>query len=69
MAATCRSRSAIVAATTFLVLFLMTGSVLLPVKAVLMNLLTLAPRSGCWCWSSRTGGSRGCSANDRGRST
>jgi uncharacterized membrane protein YdfJ with MMPL/SSD domain len=37
---------AIVALTTFLVLFLMTGSVLLPIKAVAMNVLTLSAAFG-----------------------
>jgi uncharacterized membrane protein YdfJ with MMPL/SSD domain len=37
---------AIVAATTFAILFLMTGSVVLPVKAVLMNMLSLSAAFG-----------------------
>jgi uncharacterized membrane protein YdfJ with MMPL/SSD domain len=37
---------AIVVAATFLVLFLMTGSVILPVKAALMNLLTISAAFG-----------------------
>jgi RND superfamily putative drug exporter len=36
----------IVAATTMLVLFIMTGSLLLPIKAMVMNLLTLAAALG-----------------------
>jgi RND superfamily putative drug exporter len=38
---------AIVVATTLVALFLMTGSVLLPLKAVLLNLLTLSAVFGC----------------------
>ena len=37
---------AIVAVTTFVVLFLMTGSVVLPIKALLMNVLTLSAAFG-----------------------
>jgi RND superfamily putative drug exporter len=37
---------AVVAATTFTILFLMTGSVVLPVKALLMNLLSLSAAFG-----------------------
>jgi hypothetical protein len=38
-----------VAGATVILLFLMTGSVVLPVKAVVMKLLTPARRSACWC--------------------
>jgi uncharacterized membrane protein YdfJ with MMPL/SSD domain len=38
---------AILCATTLVILFLMTGSVLLPIKALIMNLLTSARRSAC----------------------
>ncbi len=38
--------AAIIAAATFVLLFLMTGSVVLPVKALLMNLLTVAAAFG-----------------------
>jgi len=37
---------ALVAATTFLILFLMTGSVILPLKALVMNLLSLSAAFG-----------------------
>ena len=41
-----RSWSAFVAATTLVLLFMLTGSVLLPIKALLMNALTLAATLG-----------------------
>ena len=54
---------AIVVVVTFVVLFLMTGSVILPLKQVLMNVLgAQRRRSGSWSWSSRTAASRTCSA-------
>ena len=43
---TCRSRSRCSCATTLIVLFLMTGSVVLPIKALVMNLLTLSAAFG-----------------------
>ena len=49
LAATCPWAIAIIALTTIVALFLMTGSVILPVKAVLMNLLTLGSTLGSWC--------------------
>ena len=52
----------VIALATIVALFLMTGSVVLPIKAVIMNLLTLGATLGCWCGSSRTAASRGCSA-------
>lgn len=48
----------LVVAATIALLFLMTGSIIVPIKAVLMNILSLdasfgAPASGPWCGSSR----------------
>ena len=40
----------LVAVTTLVILFLMTGSVVLPVKSVLMNLLTLSATFGALVW-------------------
>ena len=39
----------ILAATTLVILFLMTGSVVLPIKALLMNVLTLSAAFAPWC--------------------
>ena len=51
----------IVAGATVLLLFLAFGSVVLPVKAMVMNVLSLsAPRSARWSGSSRTGTCPGC---------
>ena len=59
---------AIIALATFTILFLMTGSVVLPLKALVMNVLTLSATSACWCSYSRTDGSRACSTT-RARSS
>ena len=40
--ATCRSRSAIIVIATLVILFLMTGSVILPIKSLIMNFLNLS---------------------------
>jgi uncharacterized membrane protein YdfJ with MMPL/SSD domain len=46
---------ALIASTTIIALFVMTGSVLLPVKAVLMNLLTLGATLGILVWVFQDG--------------
>ena len=45
----------VVAVTTIIALFLMTGSVILPIKAVLMNLLTLGATLGLLVWIFQDG--------------
>lgn len=45
----------LIAATTIIALFVMTGSVILPVKAVLMNLLTLGATLGILVWVFQEG--------------
>ena len=46
-----------VALTTFVLLFLLTGSVVLPLKTLLMNVLTLAATLGMLVLPSRRAGS------------
>ncbi|MCA1727341.1 MAG: MMPL family transporter [Actinobacteria bacterium] len=46
---------ALIALATFVVLFLMTGSVLVPVKAVLLNLLSLTATFGAMVWIFQEG--------------
>jgi RND superfamily putative drug exporter len=46
---------AIIVAATFVVLFLMTGSVVLPLKALLMNVLTLSATFGLLVWIFQDG--------------
>ncbi|MBJ7454991.1 MAG: MMPL family transporter [Thermoleophilia bacterium] len=46
---------ALIASTTIIALFVMTGSVLLPIKAVLMNLLTLGATLGILVWIFQDG--------------
>ncbi len=46
---------ALIALTTIIALFVMTGSVLLPIKAVLMNLLTLGATLGILVWVFQDG--------------
>ncbi|MET9778863.1 MMPL family transporter [Streptomyces sp. NPDC006367] len=46
---------AIVLAATYVILFLMTGSVLLPVKATVLNLLSLSVMFGCLVWVFQDG--------------
>ena len=46
---------AVIAATTIVALFLMTGSVILPIKAVLMNVLTLGATLGLMVWIFQDG--------------
>ena len=50
----------IVIAVTLVVLFLTFGSVFLPVKAVLMSLVSITASFGPWSGSSRRGTCRGC---------
>ena len=45
----------VIAATTIVALFLMTGSVLLPIKAVIMNVLTLGATLGILVWIFQDG--------------
>jgi uncharacterized membrane protein YdfJ with MMPL/SSD domain len=45
----------LIAATTIIALFVMTGSVVLPVKAVVMNLLTLGATLGILVWTFQDG--------------
>ncbi len=45
----------LIASTTIIALFVMTGSVLLPIKAVLMNLLTLGATLGILVWVFQDG--------------
>lgn len=45
----------LIAATTIVALFIMTGSVILPIKAVIMNLLTLAATLGILVWIFQDG--------------
>jgi RND superfamily putative drug exporter len=45
----------LIAATTIIALFLMTGSVILPIKAVIMNLLTLGATLGILVWVFQDG--------------
>lgn len=45
----------LVLAATYLILFLMTGSVLLPAKATLLNLLSLSVMFGCLVWVFQDG--------------
>ena len=45
----------LIACTTIIALFIMTGSVLLPIKAVIMNLLTLASTLGILVWIFQDG--------------
>ena len=59
----------LIALATFVLLFLMTGSVLVPIKALLMNTLSLGATFGAWSGSSRTATCPGCSASRRDRST
>jgi putative drug exporter of the RND superfamily len=46
---------AIVAATTFILLFLMTGSVLIPLQAIVLNLLSLGAVFGAMVWIFQDG--------------
>ena len=57
--ATCRSPSAIIAVITFVLLFLMFGSVVVPIKALVLNLLSLSATFGAMVWVFQDGnGSR-----------
>lgn len=49
----------LVAAVTFLVLFVMTGSVVAPVKAIVLNLLSLSVMFGVLVWGFQEGGLSG----------
>ena len=57
---------AILVVATFALLFLMTGSVVVPLKAIVMNVLSLGATFEPWCWCSRTGTWPGCSASTLG---
>jgi RND superfamily putative drug exporter len=50
---------AFVVLATYVVLFLLLGSVLLPIKAVVVNFLSISASYGALVWSSRRGTSRG----------
>jgi putative drug exporter of the RND superfamily len=54
---------AIIAVATFVLLFLMTGSVLIPLKAIVMNLLSLGASFGALVWVFQDGTCRACSAS------
>ncbi len=53
---------------TYLVLFLLLDSVLLPLKAVVMNLLSITASFGALVWIFQDGHLPGCSTSRRGRS-
>lgn len=55
---------AVIALTTIVALFLMTGSVILPIKAVLMNVLTLGATLGLLVWIFQDGRLEGLLAYD-----
>ena len=56
----CRWRSLIVIAVTLVVLFLTFGSVFLPVKAVLMSLVSITASFGALVWIFQEGNLSGC---------
>jgi putative drug exporter of the RND superfamily len=56
---------ALIGLATFVLLFLMTGSVVVPVKAIVMNVLSLGRASAPWSGCSRRATCRGCSASTR----
>ena len=51
----CPTRSRLIALATFMLLFLMTGSVLVPVKALVMNTLSLGATFGALVWIFQDG--------------
>ena len=51
----CRWSSAVIAAITFVLLFLLTGSVVLPLKALLLNILSLTAAFGALVWIFQDG--------------
>ena len=51
-----------IAGATFLLLFLLTGSVVIPVKALVLNVVSLGGASGSWSGSSSTATSSRCCA-------
>ncbi len=51
----CRSRSLLIALATFIVLFLFTGSVVLPLKALVLNTLSLSATFGAMVWIFQEG--------------
>ena len=53
----------IIALVTFVVLFLMFGSVLVPVKAIVLNLLSLTATFGAMVWIFQEGHLAGCSTS------
>ena len=48
---------------TFVLVLLSFRSVVIAATTIVLNLLSVAPRTGCWCWCSRTGTARTCSAS------
>ena len=50
-----RGRSALIALATFVLLFLMTGSLLVPVKALVLNVLSLTATFGAMVWIFQEG--------------
>ena len=51
----CRWRSAIIAVITFVLLFLMFGSVVVPLKALVLNVLSLTATFGAMVWVFQDG--------------
>ena len=51
----CRWSSSVIAAITFVLLFLLTGSVVLPLKALLLNILSLTAAFGALVWIFQDG--------------
>jgi uncharacterized membrane protein YdfJ with MMPL/SSD domain len=45
---------ALIAITTFILLARAFRSLLLPAKAIVLNVLSVAAAWGCWCWSGST---------------
>ena len=56
---------ALVALATLVLLFLMTGSVVIPIKALLLNIVSWGRVWASSCGSSSRGTSRACSASSR----
>ena len=49
----------------FLLLLVTFRSIVIPIKAILLNLLSVGRPTAYWCWSSRTVGWRACSTSSR----
>ena len=47
----------------FLLLLVTFRSIVVPIKAIVLNLLSVPAAYGGWCWSSSTAGSRACSGS------